>query len=44
MGKLSLMKGTNMPDGAELGSRKDSSGSSVTHYKVPELGRVGPKP
>lgn len=44
MGKLSLMRGSNVPDGAELGSKQDSSGSSVPHYKVPELGRVGPKP
>ena len=43
MGKLSLMRGSNVPEGAELESKQDSFGSTVFHYKVPELGRVGPK-
>lgn len=44
MGKLSLMRGSKVPEGAELGSKKYLSGSNVLHcYKVPELGIVGPK-
>lgn len=43
MGILSLMRGSNVPEGAELGSKQDLSGSNVFHYKVPELGRVGSK-
>lgn len=42
MGKLSLMMGSNVSEGAELGSKQDLSGSSVFHYKVPKLEKVGP--
>lgn len=37
MGKLSLMNASNVPEGAELESKQDLSGSSVFHYKVLEL-------
>lgn len=43
MGKLSLMKESSMPEGAEMESKEGLSGPSVLHYQVPELGKAGPK-
>ena len=43
MGKLSLMRGSHQPEGPELGSKQDLSGSNVFHYQVPKLEEVGPK-
>lgn len=43
VGKLSLMKESNMPEGAEMEWKQGLSGPSALHYKVLELGRVGPK-
>ena len=42
MGKLSLMRGSNVPEGAELGSKQDLSGANVFCYKIPKLEKVGP--
>lgn len=37
------MKEGNVPEGSELESKQDLTGSCVLHYKVLELGRVGLK-
>lgn len=43
MGKLSLMKESNMPEGAQMESKKGLSGPSIFHYQVPELKKVDTK-